>query len=63
MSIAIKNCSICEQGMVSQSVRTPSDKAVTVSFCRQCDRRHCAACGHHEQNVFARKCSACGVTY
>ena len=55
-----KTCSLCDAEMVSQATRTPSGEPLIVSFCRVCDRRRCSGCGHHEQDVFATKCSNCG---
>ena len=52
-------CSICSREMVTLPVTSAKGVAVAVSICRVCDRRSCKACGHSEQNVSARRCSAC----
>ena len=58
-----KACSLCNAPMVSLAAKTPGGTAMYVSYCRICDRRRCAECGHNEQNVFAKKCTNCGGRY
>jgi hypothetical protein len=56
-------CGICGREKATVRKATLTGPEWAAMFCRVCDRRQCAACGHSEQDITARRCSSCQLAF